>query len=272
VTWFDNRGEEELVGLSFPLPQFDTDHRLMIDDTVAPIWEPEGRSLLIPHNDGIERITLSGDRAALVGGVVVTAIALSPDGQDVVYSTGYNIHAFGRGGGAPEMLLPPDFVPAFGNRIIRAMASSPEGDRLAFSVGHEMFVMDTQSRSVEKIFEAANGIYWMSWVPESERIVFTSGKEDLRNMFYSPWVRDPQGKCRLMSITSRGKSARTLFSQRFIDVRQAVPNLSPDGRYVSLTAKPGSTREVVVVATDGSGITYLTTYGPNTHASWRPLP
>ena len=273
IAWFENkRGREEPVELLFPLPQFDTDHRLTVDNAVAPIWEPHGRSLLIPHNAGIERITLFGERAAFVEGVVVTAIMLSHDGRGVIYSTGDNIYTVNRNGGAPERMLAPEFVPEFGNRFVRAMTLSPEGDRLAFAVGHEVFVMEIGSGEVEKIFEVANRVYWIAWAPDSEQIVLTYGKEDFRSAFYSPWMSDPHGKYKLIAITSRGEFVRKLFSQHLFDVRRAVPRLSPDGRYVSLTAKPGSVREVVIVATDGSGITWLTSYGPNSHASWRPVP
>jgi Tol biopolymer transport system component len=206
----------------------------------------------------------------LVYGIAVTAMTATPDGRRVVFSSGDNIFAVDPNGGSPEAMLDSEFVPQFGNRTIHAIAFSPEGSRLAFSVGHEVFVMEVESGSVEKIYEAANRVYWMAWVPGVEEIVLTYGKEHMRDFFFSGWMSDPQGKLTLAVITPDGEFLGKLFSRKHFDARQATPSLSPDGRYVSLTAKRGSVREVVIIATDGSGIRWLTSDGPNTHASWRP--
>ena len=261
---------ETCGSLSFDLPQFDLDHRLMIEDAVAPLWEPEGRSLLVAHKRGIERIDLTGERMSVVDGKAVTALALSPDGKRIVYSEGRTIHAVERLHGGQVAVLGENVVPAFGNRRVRALAYSWDGQRLAFGAGNEVFILDVVSKTTRRVFEAPHGVYWLAWLPGDDEIALLYGREDRRRGLHSTWTTGKHGRYTLAVIGEEGRLRRQLYSAHLIDVRHATPALSPDGRYVSVTVRDGATKEIVVVATDGSGALLVTSSGSNAYASWRP--
>jgi WD40 repeat protein len=269
------RIDRETVGesqpLSFDLSQFDVDHRLMIDDAISPLWETEEQSVIVAHNNGIERIALSGERASLVDGVAVSAIALSPDGQTIVYADARNVYLLDRLHGGQEALLGTNVVPRFGNRKIRAIAYSPYGDRLAFGIGHEVFVLDVDSRTVRRIFEAPHGVYWLGWLSGGKEILLLYGKEAHRSRLHAPWGLDGNGTYALAVIGQGGDLRRVLYSTHLVDVRRATPDLSRDGRYVSFTIANGPAEDIAVAATDGSGIVPITSSGGNAFATWRPV-
>jgi hypothetical protein len=264
------RERGEVVIRDFPLPQFDVDHKLIVDDAVPPMWEPGGESILVALNTGIERITLTGDREYLVEEDRVYVMTLMPDGDRVAYSNGENIFFVSRMTGERETMLDPDLVPRFGNRQIYAMAFSETGDRLVFSVGHELYVLTVATKSVELISKASNGIYWVGWVPGKETIVYLSGREDRRS-FYQPMTYNPDGKYKLTALTASGERPREIFSQNQFDVRDVTPDLSPDGRYIAFTGRVGYVKEIYIAATDGSGVTIVTQGGPNRYPHWRPV-
>lgn len=238
---------------------------------VAPLWEPEGRTVVVAHNNGLERIAESGEQEGLLDGDAVTALALSPNGERIACSDGRNLILLDRFDGGSERLLDEDFVPRFGNRRIRALAFSSAGERLAFGVGHEVYVLDLRSRSVRRLFEAALGVYWLAWLPENEEIVLLYGRENRRMSVYSPWGTDRSGNYTLVVIGEHGGLRRTLYSAHLVDVRRATPDVSPDGRYVCLSAIDGGARAILIVAVDGSGEVLIDYYGPNSHASWVSL-
>jgi len=263
--------QAEVRNVSFGLPQFDLDHRLMIDDVIPPLWEPGGESLIVAHGSGIERIALSGKRSNLIEADPVTAVTLSPRGDHIVYSTGVNIFVLDRNGDGQEALLSEGFVPKFGNRSIRAVAVSPDGGEITFGLGREVFVVDVRSKTARKTFEASHGVYWIAYLPGGREIVLLSGKEDRRRGLVSPWMSGTSGEYSLFVAAAEGEFSHELFSAHLIDVRDARPDLSPDGRYVSVAVKDGAVKEIVLVATDGSGVMKLTSHGPNAFASWRPV-
>jgi len=279
VVWVEggDEGEQnpevqaEHRSVSFDLPQFDLDHRLMIDGVIPPLWEPGGESLIVAHASGIERIALSGERSNLVEGDPITAATLSPGGDRIVYSNGTNIFVLDRNGGGQEALLSEGFVPKFGNRRIRAVAVSPDGGEIAFGLGCEVFVLDTASKTARKVFEVSHGVYWIAYLPGRREIVMLAGKEDRLRGLVSPWVSGTSGEYSLIVAAADGEYNRELFTAHLIDVRDARPDLSPDGRYVSVAVKDGAVKEIVLVATDGSGARKLTSHGPNAFASWRPV-
>jgi len=277
VVWVEGGDEKGTPGqavmrsVSFGLPQFDLDHRLMIDGVIPPLWEPGGESLIVAHASGIERIALSGERSKLVEGDPVTAATLSPGGDRIVYSNGTNIFVLDRNGGGQEALLSEGFVPRFGNRRIRAVAVSPDGGEITFGLGCEVFVLDSASKTARRVFEVTHGVYWIAYLPGRREIVMLAGKEDRRRGLVSPWVSVTSGEYSLIVAAADGEFSRELFSAHLIDVRDARPDLSPDGRYVSVAVKDGAVKEIVLVATDGSGAVRLTSHGPNAFASWRPV-
>jgi Tol biopolymer transport system component len=265
-------GDPEEAFAAFPLEQFDTDHRLIVDDAIPPLWAPDGNSVYVAHNSGIERIDISGNRQDVVLDGKTRAVAVTRSGDRVIYSDGGNIFVLDTNTGISRPVLETDFVPQFGNRYIGALALSPGGNRLVFAMGHELFMLDIATREIHPIHEAANRVYWLAWVPDRDEILFLSGREFGGRAGFSPWMHEVDGKYRLYSITSEGEEPFKLFSENRLDVRQAVPDLSPDGRFVSLTARGGAVKEVVLVAVDGSGVSLLTFGGPNAYAAWRPVP
>jgi Tol biopolymer transport system component len=256
-------------GLVFPIDQFDTDHRLMVDDVIPPLWTPDGQAVWVAHNAGIERITVSRERQAIVPEGKIRAIAASHAGDFLIYSDGRNVFLHATRTGTSQAMLNAGFVPQFGNKFISALALSPGEDRLVFAMGHELFVIDMETHDVRSIYEASNRVYWLAWVPGREEILFLSGREFGGRAGFSRWMNDAEGRYRLYSIASTGEGAIKLFSENRLDVRQAAPHLSPDGRFVSLTARGGAVKEIVLVAIDGSGVNLLTHDGPNSYASWR---
>jgi Tol biopolymer transport system component len=253
----------------FSLDQFDTDRRLIVDEVIPPLWAPDGRSVFVAHNSGIERLALSGERMDVVKGAKISAMILTKSGDRLIYSDRRNLYFLDRPSIVPRRALDEGFVPRFGNKTIGALALSPNEDRLAFAMGHELFVMDLSTRDVEEIFAAGNRIYWLAWVPNSERILFLSGREFGGGFGMSARMGDVEGKYRLYSVSPNGNEPLKLFSENRMDVRRATPALSPDGLVVSLTARGGPVKEIVLVATDGSGARMLTGGGPNSYASWR---
>ena len=260
----------EVLITPFGLPQYDLDHRLMIDDVIAPLWEPSGESLVVPHNNGIERIALSGERSALVEGERITAAALFPGGDRVVYSNGENIFVLDLGSGRNEALLNGDFVPKFGNRRIRAVAVSPDGRDVSFGLGCDVYVFDAAANTARKAFAVSHGVYWIAYLSGGKDLLVLSGKEDRRRAVVSPWASVMDGEYALVVGAVGGGPTRKLFSAHLVDVRDARPDLSPDGRYVSVGVQDGAAREIVVVAVDGSGTVTLASDGPGAFASWRP--
>ncbi len=264
-------GAPEIASVSFELPQFDVDHRLMIDDAIPPIWEPGGESLIVAHNNGIERVALSGERSDLVEGEPVAAAALFPEGGRIVYSNGTNVFVLGPKRGEREALLGDGFVPRFGNRRIRAVAVSPDGREIAFGLGRDVFALDVAAKSVRRAFDARHAVYWIAYLSGGKELVALAGKEDRRRALVSPWASVMGGEYSLVVGAVGGGSTRKLFSAHLVDVRDARPDLSPDGRFVSVAVQDGAVKEIVLVATDGSGAMKLASHGPGAFASWRPM-
>lgn len=255
--------------ISIPLLPFDLDNRLRVDEIIPPLWEPEGGSLIVAHDEGIDRVTLAGDQLVLDKEGKIRSLAMSPDGWVIAYSNDRNIYWLDREDSTRTTVLEPDFVPQMTNLYVRGLAFSPDGSKLAFAFGRKLFVIDTVSWEVEETFEASWGIYWVAWLPGGERLVYLSGREWRRPPFHSSWVYDVRGNYRLAAVDTSGGNWQELFAERSIDVRHAQPALSPDGRFVSVTAN-SYLPDVFLIATDGSGIARLTTDGPNGFAAWRP--
>jgi Tol biopolymer transport system component len=130
--------------------------------------------------------------------------------------------------------------------------------------------MTVDTKQVEKIASASNGIYWVGWVPGAEQIIYLSGREDGRSM-HNPMMGNKDGKFKLTAITPLGEHPREIFSQYDFDVRDVFPDLSPDGRYIAFTGQGGHVNVVFVAATDGSGVEIISTNGPNRYPFWRPI-
>ncbi|UCH84545.1 MAG: hypothetical protein JSW50_02295, partial [Candidatus Latescibacterota bacterium] len=255
--------------VSFSLLQFDTDHRLIVDDVIPPLWAPDGRSVFVAHNTGIEQVFLSGKREDVVADGKIRTVSITRTGDQLVYSDGANIFLLDIRARITRSILDPGFVPQFGNKYIRALALSPDEKHVVFAVGHELYVLDFTTRGVQRIHEAVNRVYWLEWSRGRDRIFFLSGREFGGRGALSPAMYETEGKFALYSMTPAGDDLHKLFSNSRLDARQAIPDLSPDDRYISLTARAGGVKEVVLVATDGSGVSVLTAGGPNCYASWR---
>ncbi|MEJ2721903.1 MAG: hypothetical protein P8181_12315, partial [bacterium] len=236
---------------------------------VAPLWAPDGNSVFVAHNSGIERIGITGGRTDIVRESKIRAIAVNHTGDRLIFTDGSNIFIIDPAVGVPHSILDPGFVPRFGNRYIGALTLSPVEDRIVFAMGGEIYIYEIDTGEVHSVADAGNRVYWLGWVPGGEQILYLSGRE-FRGTGFSPWMRDVQGKYRLCSIKSDGSAPATLFSENHMDAREAVPDLSPDGRFVSITGTSGGVKEVILVVTDRSAVSVLTSGGPNSYASWRP--
>ena len=252
-----------------PLPAIDLDNKLMVQDAVPIVWTHDGNFVLVAHAAGIDRVSASGDRSTLIELKGIKTLALSPTDDLLVFSTSQNVYALQLNGGQAEPLLEGDFVPSFGNRQIRAVTFAPGGHRVMFALMNEFFVIDIQSGDVTKVFEESHAVYWLAWLPASDEVIYLAGRERRRSPTYGARYREREGEYRLAVITTDGSYQRELFRGHLMDVREAVPSLSPDARYVSITSRPYP-MEVYIVATDGSGVSPLTIDGPNSYSTWRP--
>jgi hypothetical protein len=195
----------DIEWLTAPLPQFNADNRLVIHDVVPPLWHPSGAYVLFAHARGIHRVRVDGRVDVLVEARNVLSMAFRPGAWELAYTTRENAYMIELEGRGPEKLLADDFVQKFTTKYPRAIAFSPDGAELAFAVGDQIGVVQLETRQARKFFEAPGAVYWLSWVPGTDQVVFLSGQEKRTATHLGPWYQDVEGDYRLGIVRTNGR-------------------------------------------------------------------
>ena len=172
-------------------------------------------------------------------------------------SAAYYIAVYGNGEGAYEISLAPW-------RAATAALAAPLQGRIAFTSGrrYQTYVMNADGSEVTQITEEGHVDRFPSWLPDGQRIVFSSTRD---------------GNDEIYVMNADGSEVTRLTDNSRHDW---FPSWSPDGRKIAFTAVPlpsaggNSNYDIYVMNADGSDVTRLTDHYLNlTHdklPSWSP--
>jgi Tol biopolymer transport system component len=242
-----------------------------------PIWESDGNSLLVVDESGIHRIAVDRTHELLVAKDDILGVSISPDGSRIAYADGMRIHIVDAGGNAISAVK----TTSPSNRKkqdVQPLAFSPDGSRIAYAAGRNLDILSLggkESREVLKsreILDMRDAIFWIQWLPGSDRLVFTTGKSvrRIRTSTTAAPYGTAQGYYELYTIGADGSGLKILYENREMDAHFAQPAISHDGRHVAIISGKEANRRVMVVATDGTGSAPLTAAGISAHPSWLP--
>jgi Tol biopolymer transport system component len=233
---------------------------------ITPDWSPGGEYLYITDNKGIHRVTFGGERVLLVQREGLRNVVWAPHGSQVAYTEGKNLFLNNAEGKQEiNVTAQSSSFATLAENDVRKLAYSPDGLKLAVGARNRLIVFDLATNAAIMTHKSRDPIYWISWLPAGDRLVFLTGL---------PTHRDRAGDVgyyNLFQISAQGTDRAELYKDRYLDVRDACPSLSSDGRYLAMIAKPvRGYDQVFVVATDGSGSVQLTSKGRCASPSWRP--
>jgi Tol biopolymer transport system component len=275
----DRRGELNLVPLGVSVDDAVAQRKMLVEIegavghrmiVFAPIWESNGRSLLVVAQDGIYRIATDGGHERLVAHSDILGASLSADENRIAYADGEGVFVVdAKGASITSTRTLSRSNPK--RQAAHPVAFSPDGTRIAYAAGRYLFIWDWESKEGREIQDMADPIFWIEWLPGGQRLVFMTGSS-VRNVRSSPAATPyavAEGHCDLYSIKVDGHGLTFLFRDREIDVYLAQPTLSPDGRHVALVSVINGEPRVMIAATDAAKETPLV-QGAASHASWIP--
>lgn len=223
--------------------------------------------MYVTDNNGIHRVHLDGERVQIVRRKKLRRAAFSPDGLQIAYTDGKTLF-WADEDGKNELSL-AEKSPSFGalsQNDLRNLAYSPDGSKLAIAEQKRLILLNRNSMQATEIHKASDPIYWMSWLPGGNHLVFLAGLPTLRGVAAVGGVSE--GHYKLFSISALGKDLVKIYATPFVDVRDASPSLSSDGRYVTFISARDN--NVFVAATNGSGWIQLTYERQCSWPSWQP--
>jgi Tol biopolymer transport system component/DNA-binding winged helix-turn-helix (wHTH) protein len=222
---------------------------------VAPAISPDGRTVAFIRvtSGGVGEIYLvpfvGGEpRRLTFADAWLERIAWTPDGHDLVYSSGGGLTdgtlwRVSASGGAPERLPVPD-----GNAASPALAA--RGNRLAYA--HRSFdanvwqfdVATSPARAtpVRAVLASTRYEGGPQYSPDGKRIAFHSD----RGGAFEIWASDADG-ANSVQLTTLGSS------------NTGTPRWSPDGRHIAFDARVGGAADIFVIDPDGGPAHRLTT-------------
>jgi len=163
--------------------------------------------------------------------------ALSPDGKQLVYVDGDDLH-LRRVEGTEARNLTGDLAPP-----ARGPAWSPDGETIAFEAGGDLYLMGALGDHLRRV---AEGGHRPAWSPDGQRIAYTT--RDLQPPYA---VVHSDGELWVLEIDS-GLRHRLLG-----DVHPLMPDWSPTGHRIALAAPAEGWLTLWTVAPDGTGLRQL---------------
>lgn len=231
-----------------------------------PDWSSDGEYLYITDNKGIHRMTFSGEQSLLVEREGLRNVVWAPHGSQVAYTEGKKLFLNNAEGKQEiNVTAQSSSFATLADNDVRKLAYSPDGFKLAVGARNRLIVLDLSTNEAIMIHKSRDPIYWISWLPAGDRLVFLTGLPK-----HGDRAGD-EGYYNLFQISARGTDRVELYKDRYLDVRDACPSLSSDGHYLAMIAKPvRGYDQVFVIATNGSGSVQLTSKGSCASPSWRP--
>lgn len=211
-----------------------SDERFLLEWAAGPSWSPDGQYLSFFGEQGIATQVREGvpyHREDLTDGILIVKVADFP--SDV---TQVEMEQKVREGSARWTAWAPN------GAMLAFDATRGSPDRRIYFLG----TADNQQYTIEIPGEQA------SWSPNSDRVVYRSGREDKQGIWISN--RDDSGA---HNITNEGSDD--------------FPAWSPDGGRIAFHRDSGGNVDIYLMNVDGSNIRRLTDApGPDTLPAWTP--
>lgn len=191
----------------------------------------------------------------------------SPDGREIAFSQDkkiYLMNADGTGRTAITGDASYDFAPSW----------SPDGERFTFSgdgdnSNRDIYVLDIGDSERKNLTDDDFYNNYPAWSPDGSKIAFLSNESDPDDLYTALdlYIMDTDGN-------NREKIANLVVAAFRSGDKASTPSWSPDGSQIVIADRNGSSHEIYVIETDGSGdrnrIT-LETGVNNIYPNWSPL-
>lgn len=223
-----------------------------------PRWSPDGRRIVLGDHIGLHVVSVDGDSTRSIAIEDVHEALLVPGSGwengagKAVATDGLRIYYVNVADGSVDTLSGADRRGGlFVSKDIRALAFSRIGSRLAFADDRKIYAMDSFG-SIDQIHKCSAPVHWLAWLPGDMVLACLSGQSDrLRSIGMGGLVK---GSLTLSLLSASGQDETKLYDQVDMDVRDATPSLSSDGRHVVLSSRDKNSRYTLfLIATDGSG-------------------
>jgi dipeptidyl aminopeptidase/acylaminoacyl peptidase len=186
-------------------------------------------------NVGVDRLTLSGQRARLLGADAYDA-AWSADGTRLTYVQGLSLYLADGDGSNPRII-------ATGSMIPSQPSLSPDGTRVVFvSTGFHLYVEDLAAETVTQITGSSQRDEHPQWSPRGDRIVFTRRDATSRPEL---WIVGPTGGDR--QITFGG-----------VNTYSDAVSWSPDGAHLAFVETNYEGNRIALADPDGTHVARIT--------------
>ncbi len=170
-------------------------------------------------------------------------------------------------------------------------AWSPDGQWIAFrskrTGSNELFLMASDGSRQRSATPGMPGVAEFSWAPDSRRIVFSTWKiesitvqfetstgtvpfETSRDEWRIHLVNVDGGATRALTTPGPVPTARESALSPVLFLGDQDPRWSSDGNRIALVSTRDHSRQIYIMAPDGSALTRLTSAGDNVHPLWSP--